>query len=195
MKKSLVFIIGVPVLLGIGFLISKKSLNVSQSRIAVIADGGVALLSAAPEGWVLDKKNATDMGMCALYVHEGHNFETSPYLIYPRMAEGGEEKIKTTVQDMTALYKTHSQNFSTEDKDTYTTKNGLVFKVHYFMDGPPPRSFEAAAYLVMNNHLYISMYSAKNHDDFLKELKSFYTYLESVKPYEGAMNSEKCLYL
>lgn len=195
MKKAAGLLIGVLFLAVISIFISKISQPKQESHAAVLADGDVALSSQAPEGWSLDKKNATDMGICILYVHQGHTFETSPFLIYPRIAEGGDEAIKMAVQDITAIYKAHSQHFSTEEKDDYTNKNGLVFKIHYFMDGPPPRSFEAAAYLIMNKNLYISTYSAKNRDDFLLELKSFYAYLESVKPYTGALNAEKCLYL
>ena len=199
MKKAVGIFIFVLLFALAGFYVSTKVQSSSPSNepvSAALIDGEVALSSQAPEGWVLDKVTAQQMGMCALYVLKAHNFENSPYLIYPRIAgKGGDEAIKTTVQDIVSIYKSHSQHFSFEDKEVYTTKSGLNFKVYYFLDGPPPRSFEAAAYLTYKDRLYVSMYSAKNRDEFLKELKSFYGYLESVAPYAGPATSENCVYL
>ncbi|MNK86421.1 hypothetical protein D3C87_1063320 [compost metagenome] len=162
---------------------------------AVLIDQEAALLSSAPSGWILDHAAATQMGMCAVYVLKDHNFETSPYLIYPRFAEkGGDAAITAAIQELAAIYKSHSAGFSLEEKDDYTSKQGLVFKVRYFWDGPPPRGFEAVAYLTYKEKLYISVYSTKSRDEFLKQVSSFYSYLDTVAPYSLASAADKCLY-
>lgn len=165
------------------------------NNTAVLIDKDIALQSSAPSGWVLDQAAATQMGMCAVYVLKDHTFENSPYLIYPRITEpGGNESIVKAVQDLAAIYKSHSPQFALEEKEDYTNKQGLVFKVRYFWDGPPPRGFEAVAYLSYKEKLYISVYSTKSRDEFLREINKFYTYLESVAPYAGPIGAEKCIY-
>lgn len=180
-----------------GYFLFRMNIDGGSSAVnsAVLIDQDIALLSSAPSGWILDHAAATQTGMCAVYVLKGHNFENSPYLIYPRIAEnGGDAAITTAVQDLAAIYKSHSAQFSLEEKDDYTSKQGLIFKVRYFWDGPPPRGFEAVAYLSYKEKLYISVYSTKSRDEFLKEISSFYTYLDSVAPYTAALTNDKCFY-
>jgi hypothetical protein len=197
MKKIVVSIIVACVFVVAGYFLFRMNIGSGSKtgNSAVIIDQDVALLSFAPSGWILDQAAATQMGMCAVYVLKGHNFENSPYLIYPRIAEkGGDAAIATAVQDLAAIYKSHSPQFALEEKDDYTSKQGLVFKVRYFWDGPPPKGFEAVAYLTYKEKLYISVYSAQSRDEFLKEITSFYLYLDSVAPYIAALTNDKCLY-
>jgi hypothetical protein len=198
MKKTVVSVIAVCIVVIAGYILYPKfnaAGKADAGNTAVLIDKEVALTSAAPSGWILDHAAATEMGMCALYVLRDHNFQNSPYLIYPRIAEkGGDATIETAVQDLAAIYKSHSPNFALEEKDDYTSKQGLIFKVRYFWDGPPPRGFEAVAYLNYKEKLYISVYSAKSRDEFLKEVHSFYSYLDSVAPYLAVRTNDKCMY-
>jgi hypothetical protein len=197
MKKIAVTIVVACAFIIAGYFLFRMNIESGKTpgNSAVLIDKEVALLSAAPSGWILDRAAATQMGMCAVYVLKGHNFESSPYLIYPRFAEkGGDNEIATAVQDLAAIYKSHSPQFALEEKDDYTSKQGLVFKVRYFWDGPPPRGFEAVAYLTYKEKLYISVYSTKSRDEFLKEISHFYSYLDSVSPYIATLTNDKCLY-
>lgn len=197
MKKTIASIIVFFIIVVAGYFLFQMNIDSGSSTAnsAVLIDQEVALLSSAPAGWILDRAAATQMKICAVYVLKGNTFENSPYLIYPRFTEkGGDVAIATAVQDLAAIYKSHSTKFTLEEKDDYISKQGLVFKVRYFWDGPPPRGYEAVAYLTYNEKLYISVYSAKSRDEFLKEVNSFYTYLDSIVPYTTANANEKCLY-
>lgn len=197
MKKIVVSIAVFFVFVVAGYFLFQMNIGSGSKagNSAVLIDQEVALLSSAPSGWILDHAAATQMGMCAVYVLKNHNFENSPYLIYPRIAEkGGDAAITAAVQGLTAIYKSHSPGFSLEEKDDFTSKQGLTFKVRYFWDGPPPRGYEAVAYLTYKEKLYISVYSAKSRDEFLKEVSSFYSYLDSVAPFTSASATGNCLY-
>ena len=197
MNKTFASILFVCALAVAGYLFN-RTLSLSKPIVgntAVLVDKDIALQSSAPEGWALDQAAATQMGMCAVYVLKDHTFENSPYLIYPRIAEqGGDDAIVKAIQDLAAIYKSHSPQFVLEEKEDYTNKQGLVFKVRYFWDGPPPRGFEAVAYLSYKDKLYISVYSTKSRDEFLREINKFYSYLESVTIYTESHTEDKCLY-
>ena len=179
------------------FLVFKNLSSETLGNKAVVIEGTeIALLSEAPSGWVLDRKSAESMGICALYTLENRNFDTSPLLIYPRLAsKGGDEAIAASVLELSTIYRNHSDKFVLEEKADFTTKLGQTFKVRYYLNGPAPRSFEAVAYLTYKERLYISVYSATNQDDFLNGVRSFYEYLESVSPYAQPLNgADKCYY-
>lgn len=189
MKKIMTSLIVFFVFVIAGYFLFQMNIGsgARTANSAVVMDQDVALTSTAPSGWILDHAAAEQTGMPAVFVLKGSNFENSKYLIYSRISkESGDTAIATAVQELAAIYKSHSPQFALEEKDDYTSKQGLIFKVRYFWDGPPPKGFEAVAYLTYKEKLYISVYSTPSRDEFLKEISSFYLYLDSVAPSEPA---------
>ncbi|MBS1969398.1 MAG: hypothetical protein JSU04_03785 [Bdellovibrionales bacterium] len=153
----------------------------------------------APPNYFLDKDSASNFGVCSFYIQEGNTFNNSPAVIYAQIAHPfakGEDGVEKLVKEVADPYKAKSPKFKLEKQPAYTSKNKYKFEVRYFLNGPSPNNFEAAAYLKNKKNILQVIYSARKESDFTSNIQAFYNTLDRVSPYSTQMPafSGSCLY-
>ncbi len=129
-----------------------------------------------PDGWVNDKKAADSRGVCLMMVPEGTDFHSAPAVMYPNIvnSKGGtlEETAKimaTTVRD--EFIKAGKTPPKIHPGKEIHGKNTLA--IWYFDDGPHPNRWEAAAYIVYNDQLFMLVLSAYTKNDRTAAMPAF----------------------
>lgn len=166
---------------------------------AVLIEGTVSIGTHAPEGWFLDQTVANQMGVCAFYLLNNFNLQSSPAIIYPRISAmnvKGNSGIETLIQDVAKPYSKKSSKFKLEEQSSYKSAKNFEFKIRHFLNGPPPNEFEAAAYMPYKDRIFFAVFSARNKKSFYENKKSFFNFLENVSPYSTELTalSGMCLY-
>jgi hypothetical protein len=157
----------------------------------VLLEGNASIGTKAPPGWT-PVRNPMNLGLCVAYVLDGHTFDDSPSVIYPRLVDGTiEDIVKASADNL----KQSSRAFRLEKQKNYRSKKDLTFAVRHFLNGPSPNAFEAVGYLEYKDRILLVVYSSPARESFDEHIAGFFSALDSVIPYSTEMNalSGSCL--
>lgn len=137
------------------------------------------------DGWTEDYVNAKKLGLCVLYVVKGYNFDNSPAIFYPNLADAeknikNEKNIESFIKD--DLKHFQSKNTKITKSENLNTKNSMKFFIRNIVDGPPPNEFESIAYAPADESVFMGVISARNSESLKKYNNEFLKILENIKP-------------
>lgn len=166
---------------------------------AILTRDNVTVGVHAPIDYFLDKEVAGQFGVCAFYLKNKTNLDTSPAVLYARIADAsmsGDKGIEILAKEISDIYKEKSKDFKLEKQSDYKSKLGNTFVIRYFKNGPKPNQFEAAGYLKLGSRIVMAIFSAQTEKDFKGEEKVFFDFLDKINPYSTNMAalSGKCIY-
>jgi hypothetical protein len=148
-------------------------------------DKGNAFATSAPKGWVSNKEQAAQLGLCVVYHVKGANFDSSPAVIYPRLVatrDEGDEAIKQIIAQNTTILRRVSKSLEVSKLPAQTNASGLIFQIRHFFDGPPPNEFEAVAYHAGRQAVLLAVFSSRTRHGFESQLPKFHEFLMSIRP-------------
>ncbi len=147
-------------------------------------DENNAFLTQAPVGWVADTAKAKELGLCAVYVVKGKDFDSSPAIIYPRLggtANEGKAAVEEFILESTALLK-DSKTLKVLTKPAIKNKSGLKFEIRHFLNGPPPNDFEAIAYHAGKKAVLVLVLSTRSEKAFDSHRMKLAEFVKTIKP-------------
>ncbi len=139
----------------------------------------------APSGWVEDNSVALDNRLNAVYYPENSSWNESSTVIYSNIEDLNEEKtMKDIITWDIANYKIGAGDLKVTTQPTINIKKGMKATVKY-ITGTSYESFEAVAYVQIEDHVVIVVLSSKSQEDFDKSISAFEDLVASLNYNEG----------
>jgi hypothetical protein len=120
----------------------------------------------APMHWILDNTSGLSAGLpCVLYI-EGHTWESSPVIMYAKIASPSFTNIDKFIAFAIKEFKKEDSTFYHKElkKGTIAENKYVIMDYH----GGPYNSYERVFYIQMEKAVAYVVFSARNEEDYRK---------------------------
>lgn len=166
-------------------MVSAYAQQEQEENSVLVNQHGSAYAVSAPEGWLVNKDVANEMGLAAAFHLEGTVWENTGAFIFVNTTSlaGSGDNIYDLMSYDIDMYKISSPGIHIKDGGRVTVNRGKGTAITIQMINTKANSYEAVAYIDQGDVVPFFVFSAASQAEFDKYMPAFQTLIGSYKHY------------